>query len=383
MGLVVVRYGEIGLKGENQDEFLRQLRRNMRDCLRKHGIAGEIRSTHGRIYVETDHEREAAQCLQKVFGIASLSPALEVPSELEAMRQAALEVARRAGLDHNRSFRVRASRADKRFPLTSPEIGRELGDIIHETLGARVDLSDRADLTVGVEVRPEGTLIFGETLKGPGGLPIDGRTRVVALVSGGIDSPVAAWMMMKRGCGVIPLHFKREEAEAAKALANCEVLASWSYGWEIKPIVLDHEEVFGEIFRKLQQLGEQRWTCVFCKRALLLKACEVADQYRALAVVTGENMGQVASQTLHNMVAISYGIPKPILRPLVGFDKAEIMDLAKRIGTFDISIRESVACPYLPRHPITMARLDEFLRILEQVEKPAAEGEGHDESIGL
>lgn len=368
MGLILVRYGEIALKGGNQRFFLKRLRDNIKDCLRKHGLSGAVSSVRGRIYVETDRVEQALACLQRVFGIVSLSPAVSVSPDLLAIQEVALKLAREAGLDATRSFRVQARRTDKTFPFTSPEIKHEVGAYIQRALGSRVDLSDEADVTIGIEVRWEGSLVYGETVRGPGGLPLNTAGRAVALLSGGIDSPVAAWMMMRRGCGVIPLHFQQSDAGAEKALANCDVLASWSYGWDIRPIVLEHEGVFGATYRKLHRLGAARWTCIFCKRTLLLKACEIAEEHKARALVTGENLGQVASQTLENLEAISYGVPKPIMRPLIAFDKAETMNLAKQIGTFEISTRDSPPCPYLPEYPITTGRMSAFREILAAVE---------------
>jgi len=254
-----------------------------------------------------------------------------------------------------------------------------VGQSIREASGSRVDLSEAADLTIDIEVRPEGTFVYGGTIAGPGGLPLGIGGRAVALISGGIDSPVAAWLMMKRGCSIIPLHFRQSEVEASKALDNCRILESYAYGQEIRPIVLEHEQVFGDTFRKLHHIGAERWICVFCKRTLLLRAAEIAQEHGARAIITGESLGQVASQTLANMEAISYRVPKPILRPLIGLDKVEIAALARRIGTFAISTRDSAPCPYLPQYPLTKAEMGEFLRVLTELEES---GDVH-ESIGL
>jgi thiamine biosynthesis protein ThiI len=155
--------------------------------------------------------------------------------------------------------------------------------------------------------------------------------------------------------------------ELAKFMDNCDVLARYAYGWNIRPIVLDHQEVFGETYEKLRRAGADRWACLFCKRIMLQKASEIADQHKAKALVTGDSLGQVASQTLDNLEVISYGIEKPILRPLIGWDKTEVTALARRIGTFDISTREARACPYLPPDPLTKASLPKLKAILEKM----------------
>jgi len=368
MGLIVIRYGEIGLKGKNRGYFVKRLRKNIRDCLKRNDLMGEVRSVGQRVYVQVEDVERAVEKLRDVFGIVSLSPAQEVEADIEAIRAEALQVAQRVGLDEKRSFRVQSRRADKAFPLTSLEINRLVGAHVQAATGARVDLSDEADLTIGVEVRRDHALLFGQTVAGHGGLPLGTQGRAVALISGGIDSPVAAWMIMRRGCVVIPVHFRQSEVELAKFMDNCEVLSRYAYGWNVHPIVLDHQEVFGGTYEKLRSVGAERWTCIFCKRALLQKACQIADQHGAKALVTGDSLGQVASQTLENLEVLSYGVEKPILRPLIGLDKTEITALARRIGTFEVSTREAQSCPYLPPDPLTKASLPKLKAILEKLE---------------
>ena len=369
MGLIVIRYGEIGLKGKNRWYFVKRLRKNVRDCLKKNDLTGEVRSIGQRVYVQAEDVERAVEKLRDVFGVVSLSPAQEVAADIEAIMAEALRVAQGAGLNEKRTFRVQSRRADKAFPLTSPDINRLVGAHVQQATRARVDLSDEADLTIGVEVRRDHALVYGQTVAGHGGLPLGSEGRAVALMSGGIDSPVAAWMIMRRGCGVIPLHFRQSEVELAKFMDNCEVLSRYAYGWDIRPIVLDHEEVFGETYEKLRRIGAERWACILCKRALLRKACEIADQHKAKALVTGDSLGQVASQTLDNLEVISYGIEKPILRPLIGLYKTEITALARRIGTFEVSTREARLCPYLPPDPLTKASLPKLRAILEKMEE--------------
>jgi thiamine biosynthesis protein ThiI len=304
----------------------------------------------------------------RVFGIASLSPVERVPSELAAIRAQALALARHAGLDPSQSFRVQTRRADKTFPHISPEVNRLVGETVYEATHARVDLSDEADVTIGIEIRSEGTMVYGQVLPGPGGLPLGSQGRVFVLLSGGIDSPVAAWLMMRRGCGVIPLHFAQSGTEQEKALGNCRVLADWSYGWEIKPLILHQSEVLGAVAERLREMGKERWTCIFCKRAMIAKATELAPHYRVQALAMGDSLGQVASQTLSNLVAISYGAELPVLRPLIGYNKAEIVGLARQVGTFDVSTQDAASCPYLPGRPITSADLGELKEILSRLQ---------------
>ena len=372
MGLILLRYGEVALKGGNRRVFVRRLRSNVRACLKAHDIRGEVLSVGQRVYVRTDQVDEAVEPLRRVFGLVSLSPAKEVARDIDAITAESVRCAKEASVGSGVSFRVRARRADKTFPYISPEIDRLAGEAILEAVGGTIDLSKRADVTIGVEVSRGGALIFRQSVSAPGGLPVGTEGRVVALISGGIDSPVAAWMMMKRGCAVIPVHLAQHETETSKALDNIEVLASHSYGWELRPVVLDHHEVIGPTLQKLRDIGQERWTCIFCKRAILLKACEIADDLGARAIVMGDSLGQVASQTLANLEAISFAIPKPIFRPLIGLDKTEIIDLARRIGTFDISTRNEKLCPFLPARPVTRASLEKLQLIARKLDETEA-----------
>ncbi len=196
MGLILLRYGELALKGKNRITFVRQLRRNLRDCLKRNGLSGEVTSAGQRIYVRTDQVTEALEPLSRVFGLVSLSPVFEVARNIEAISQEAVRLAAEAGVRPGVSFRVQARRADKTFPYTSPEINRLAGEAVYGATRGDVDLSKGADVTIGVEVRLEGALVYGNTVPAPGGLPLGVEGRAVALISGGIDSPVAAWMMM-------------------------------------------------------------------------------------------------------------------------------------------------------------------------------------------
>jgi len=369
MGLILLRYGEIALKGRNRGAFIRQLRRNVRAALKAHGLRGEVRSVGSRVYVRTDDVEAALDPVSRVFGLVSLSPAVEAPREMDAIASECVQQAQEAGVGPNVSFRVRARRSDKTFPYISPDINRLAGEAIVRATQGRVDLSDHADVTIGVEVGRDAALVYGRVIPAPGGLPVGTEGRVVALLSGGIDSPVAAWMMMKRGCGVIPLHFALSDEETAKVLDNVQALSRYAYGWQLKPIIHSHAETVGPIAARLRAIGEERWTCVFCKRALLQEAARIAEEYGAHAIVMGDVLGQVASQTLPNMEVISHGITKPILRPLIGLDKSEIVDLARRIGTFAISTRSQASCAFLPPNPITRASVERLLEVARRLDE--------------
>jgi len=365
MGLILLRYGEVALKGRNRPLFLRALRHNIRACLREHGIEGTVASRGQRVYVETDQVSEVLAPLQRVFGVVSLSPVTSVAREVDAIVAAGVQEAVAAGVRPGVSYRVQARRSDKSFPLISPAINRVVGEAIYQATEGDVDLSRDADVTIGVEVQRDRALVYGRVLPGPGGLPLGTEGRVVALVSGGIDSPVAAWLMMKRGCGVVPLHLSQNAAETEKTLANLEQLGRYGYGWEFRPTVLEHREVVAPSLAALAEMREERWSCLVCKHLMLRRAEALAAEVGADAIVIGDSLGQVASQTLPNLRAISLGIELPVLRPLIGLDKTEIIEIARRIGTFDISTRVQHACPFLPVNPITGGSVTAMQEILE------------------
>lgn len=367
MGLLLLRYGEIGLKGQNRAYFCSRLRRNLRQCLRANGVAGRVWQEGRRIYVEADQVQAAAEAVLRVYGVVSLSPVQVAAANMDAITAEAIELANREGLNGQRSFRVTARRADKSFPLTSPEIGRSVGAAVVDVTGARVDLSPASDLEIGVEVQRGRALVFGQVLSGPGGLPLGSQGRAVALLSSGIDSPVAIWLMMKRGCGVIPVHFSTSPAQAEQVQAVVQALSRYAYGWSLRPIILSQQELLEPIMERLRESHAERWSCLFCKRAMLSKAAEIAEQVGASAVITGDSLGQVASQTLSNLEVISYGIPKPILRPLIGLDKTEIMAMARSIGTYAVSTQQEHPCPYLPDKPLTQGRLGSLQALLTEI----------------
>jgi len=365
MGLILLRYGEVALKGRNRPLFLRALRHNIRACLREHGIKGTVASRGQRVYVETEQVSEALAPLQRVFGVVSLSPVTSVAREVDAIVKVGVQEAVAAGVKPGVSYRVQARRSDKSFPLVSPAINRVVGEAIYQATEGDVNLSRDADVTIGVEVQRDRALVYGRVLPGPGGLPLGTEGRVVALVSGGIDSPVAAWLMMKRGCGVVPLHLSQNAAETEKTLANLEQLGRYGYGWEFRPTVLEHREVVAPSLAALAEMREERWSCLVCKHLMLRRAEALAAEVGADAIVIGDSLGQVASQTLPNLRAISLGIELPVLRPLIGLDKTEIIEIARRIGTFDISTRVQHACPFLPANPITGGSVTAMQEILE------------------
>ena len=189
--------------------------------------------------------------------------------------------------------------------------------------------------------------------------------KAVALLSSGIDSPVAIYLMLRRGFEVTPVHFRQSGTKESKVFELCEVLGR--YGRLNEPVVVDAYEEQAPVFSKLAEIGKAKWTCLFCKWTMLRKACRVGHQIGAKAIITGDSLGQVASQTLDNLLIISTASDLPILRPLIGLDKEEIVRIAKEIGTFEISIEPEEPCPFVPRYPVVRGSLGEFRKIRRQL----------------
>ena len=348
---VLVHYSEISLKGGNRPLFLRQLARNLQRAVSDTGPV-RLRQLSGRILLELDGNAPAETVrdrASRVFGVATVALASRVPSTLDAMKAAV------AALVDGRqfpSFRITARRAFKTYPLSSVEMNRELGAFVLGRVATRVDLRDPA-VTVHVEVLPAETFVYLDRTPGPGGLPVGVSGTVAALLSGGIDSPVAAWRMMKRGCRVVFVHFHSvpylPPTSQAKARALVERLTEWQYASELLLVP------FGEIQREVV-LTVPPPARVVVYRRLMVRIAEALGRRRgALALATGESVGQVASQTLSNIARIDEAAGLPILRPLIGMDKLEITEQARRLGTFDISIEPDADCCtlFVPKHPAT------------------------------
>jgi thiamine biosynthesis protein ThiI len=360
--VAIVHYHEVSLKRGNRPLFLRHLARNLERATSDVGPV-RLRQLSGRIMLDLDrnpHPEVVRDRLARVCGVASVALAYRVSSTLEAMQDVIAQL-----LEGRRfaSFRISARRAFKTYPLTSVELNRELGAFVVERTGARVDLH-HAELEIHVEVLPAETFVYVNRVAGPGGLPVGASGTVVALLSGGIDSPVAAWRLIKRGCRVVFVHFHSvpylPDISQHKARALVERLTEWQYASQLFIVP------FGEIQREivLSVPGPAR---VVVYRRMMIRIAEVlALQVGATALVTGESLGQVASQTLENIARIDEAASMPVFRPLIGTDKLEITAEAQRLGTFEISIEPDADCCTLftPKHPATRMS-EEAIRAVE------------------
>jgi thiamine biosynthesis protein ThiI len=354
MTSIVVHYQEIALKGRNRPYFISKLVHN----LRKQTVGldvKDVRALMGRIEIvlgPSASYEQVRERVRRVFGIANFSKAGRAPRTFDGIASAVV-----ADLDGHPpvTFRVSAKRGDKTFPMTSPELERELGARIVERFGWKVRL-DHPDMTVMVEVLANQAFYSFGKERGAGGMPTGVSGRVACLMSGGIDSPVAAWRLMKRGCSVVPVHFHSypflSRASQEKVREIAQVLTRHQMRTTLKLVP------FGELQRQVVLSVPSPLRVVIYRRLMLRIAERIARDCRAKALVTGEVIGQVASQTLENLTVIADAVRMPILRPLVGMDKEEIVAEAIRIGTYDISIIPDQDCCQLftPRSPETHAR---------------------------
>ncbi|MDI3269510.1 MAG: tRNA uracil 4-sulfurtransferase ThiI [Bacillota bacterium] len=362
---ILVRYGEVGLKGQLRGHFEKALQK---EILRATGVDPRaVRRTSGRIWIWPEEGKipEVLRAVTRVFGVVSASPVLEVEAEWEAILQGALRVAQRVRARGARTFKVEARRSGKSFPMTSPEIAREAGGVLARELHWPVDIH-APEATVTIEVR-EKAYVFSEVVPGPGGLPQGTGGKGMLLLSGGIDSPVAGWLAARRGLFPIPVYFHTPPFTTVwsweKVKDIVEVLAGW-----MGPLPL-YTVPFTAISQGIFAKGPERLGTILMRRFMVRVAGKLAEREGAGALITGENLGQVASQTLESMAAVEEASPLMILRPLLTWDKAEITAKAREIGTYPISIRPYLDCcnVFLPRHPVTRPSLEEVLRAEAQL----------------
>ena len=351
---IVVHYAEIGLKGRNRPRFEQRLRQHLQSALDACG-GGGISNLYGRLLLETAAGTPfdaLAERLRRVFGVAFFSRVSSGEPTLEGLEKLVDEF---VGEREFESFGVRTRRVDKRHPWKSEELNRLLGARIQALTGARVDLS-RPDLWVELHLLSRRALLLHERVPGPGGMPVGSAGRMISLISGGIDSPAASYLMLKRGAELSYLHFHSAPYTSSASQEKVRELVARLAAWQ-GPATL-HTIPFGELQRELVSEAPAAPRIVLYRRFMLRIAERLAKRERALGLVTGESLGQVSSQTLGNLDTIGRAATLPLLRPLIGMDKAEIVDLAERIGTYEISIEpDEDCCSYLmPRSPATWSR---------------------------
>jgi thiamine biosynthesis protein ThiI len=366
MHCAIVHYHELALKGRNRDYFERQLIENIRTALK--GVERtRIESLRGRVRIvlpESFDEHAVKERLSAVFGIANFSFARAVPLDLlnpnlDALAQA---IGAAVGVRTFDTFRVTAKRADKCLPLTSMDVEKIIGQHVRDVTGKTVKLSS-PDLTIYIELLAKDAYYSLDKFQGPGGMPVGVSGTVTCLLSGGIDSPVAAYRMMKRGCNAVFVHFSGRplvsRASEDKARELVQILTAHQYRSRLFIVP------FGEIQREIVAQAPAPYRVVLYRRLMVRIAGELAMADRCWALVTGDSLGQVASQTPENLAVVEEAAELPLLRPLIGMDKLEITDQAQRIGTFSTSIEPDQDCCslFVPPHPSTKTRIDDIRRI--------------------
>ncbi|MEO7803799.1 MAG: tRNA uracil 4-sulfurtransferase ThiI [Actinomycetota bacterium] len=360
--LVIAHYHEIGLKGGNRSYFEQALANNIRSALGDD--CTQVRLISGRLLVEI-RDGASADPLRKVFGLSSFSYVISVKPTIEDMTAAALQMAQQSQFA---SFRIRARRGNSSFPQKSQFVNETIGRVIKDRTGARVDLSN-AEWTCYIELVEDMAFLYSDRVDGPGGLPVGTSGRVLALLSGGIDSPVAAWQIARRGANVDFIHFHgqpfSDPSSARQATRLKQQLMPWlrkSKLWMVP---------FGEIQSQIVTSAPQELRIVLYRRMMMRIAEAIALENKGQALVTGESLGQVASQTLPNLTATNEVVSQlPVLRPLIGFDKLQIEALAKSIGTYQISIEPHQDCCvlFIPRRVTTAARPDALKQAEERLD---------------
>ncbi len=352
--VVLIHYGEIALKGKNRSFFEKRLARNIKTVLASVGSA-KVERLYGRFIVSfsppVPEDRVVRKRLERVFGIANFSFAVSVPQDLTAIKAAAWDCLKDETFD---SFKISASRAEKHFPLNSVEINREVGAHVQQHCNKRVDLNN-PDCTCFIELVANRALVYCEKIRGLRGLPVGVSERAVSLLSSGIDSPVASYLMLKRGVDLVYVHFHSQpftdQASQENAARLVQVLSRYQYRAKIFFVP------FIEIQKQIMTSAPAELRVLLYRRYMLRLAERIAVAEKARALVTGDSVGQVASQTLSNLRAVSEAAHLPILRPLAGYDKEEIVEKAREIGTFEISIAPYDDCCslFVPRNAETRA----------------------------
>ena len=354
--LILVRYGEIFLKGLNRPYFIRALIRKIRYALR--GYGADVHVHDGRIFVRGMQDPDACmERIVKVFGVHSVSPALEMPKDdFEAICRQAVEMTR----DLTGTFKVEARRSDKRYPMNSPAINEEVGyRILQANPNLRVDVH-HPDYRLNIEIR-DMAYLYVRNIPAVGGMPVGTNGNATLLLSGGIDSPVAGWMIAKRGVQINAVHFHSypytSDRAKEKVLDLARKLSFSCCG--IKVFVVP----FTEIQMAIHEKCPEEYTTLIMRRYMMRIAEKIARQEACEALITGESIGQVASQTMTALGTTDSVVEMPVFRPLIGFDKSEIIDTARKIGTLEISELpyEDCCTVFTPRHPATHPKMDKIL----------------------
>ncbi|BAQ11763.1 thiamine biosynthesis protein [Bacillus sp. OxB-1] len=359
---VLIRYGEISLKGRNRKKFVDRLRRNMKQAFRELTTV-KIKAERDRMFLTSDNETELKQAMEKlpsIFGIHSFSPIAKCEADLEAIKEKAVQI---IGDDETegKTFKVEIKRTDKSFPLVTGELQQAIGAHVLTRFPGLIVKMKKPEILLHVEIREEGAFLTSKVYKGAGGMPVGSNGHSLLMLSGGIDSPVAGYLMMKRGVSLDAIHFASppftSDQAQEKVLDLAERLSSFGAAVRV------HVIPFTEIQQTIAAQVPNNVSMTTTRRLMLRIADLVRAEENALAIVTGESLGQVASQTLESLTAINEVTSTPILRPLISTDKLDIIKIAEEIGTYEISIRpyEDCCTIFSPSNPKTKPKLEKVV----------------------
>ncbi|MDP3105915.1 MAG: tRNA uracil 4-sulfurtransferase ThiI, partial [Candidatus Methanoperedens sp.] len=372
--VILVRYDELALKSKNvRSMYEAILVKNLKAMLDADGSSYTgISREMGRIFIHSD-DPAALKSAVKVFGVVSASPAYTCDATLDSAAQICALLADYI-IKEGQSFAIRSRRAGN-HDFTSRDVAVACGNAVDRggEKNITVDL-ENPDVEIFVEIRQKKGYVFTGYVKGVGGLPLGTQGKMVALVSGGIDSPVAAWLLMKRGCEIIPLYLNNDpfsdETTRERAMACIDVLQKWSPQKKLTVYEAPH----GENLLAFLSNCNNRLNCVMCRRMMYRIASEVLKMESAHGIITGSSLGQVASQTSQNMLAENFGLEYPIYHPLIGLDKLEITEIARRIGTFEASTKPATCCLAVPEYPSTAAKTWEVAEAEKMIDVPSLLG---------
>ncbi len=363
---IMVRYGELSTKGKNRRSFIMRLAQNVRGALAEFPDL-KIHADRDRMHILLNGEdsRLVLPKLEKVFGIQNFSPSIRVEKSLDALKQMAQQIMKEVYTGRE-TFKITAKRSDHHFELDSQELQQFLGDAVMDVCPDIKAQMKRPDINLRVEIRRDGAYLSYETIKGAGGLPVGTSDRGMLMLSGGIDSPVAGYLAMKRGVEIEAVHFASPPYTSEQALQKAKDLTE-----KLTPYVgnIQFIEVpFTEIQEEIKQHSPQGYWMTLTRRMMLRLTDAIREMRHGLVIINGESLGQVASQTLHSMVAINEVTTTPIIRPVVTMDKTEIIELAEKIDTFELAIQpfEDCCTIFAPPQPKTRPKLDKVLELEER-----------------
>lgn len=352
---VMVRFGELSTKGKNKKDFIHTLFLNIKHALKDYDVKVESRFDHIYVYLNGNEYQPIIDRLQDVSGIQGLSLVARIENDIEKIKESSLELIK---LEEGKTFKVKVKRSNKKFPLHSEEITRLVAPVILKNTNLKVDVHN-PDILLNIEVRDEGTYIFVKTFPGAGGYPLGVAGKSMHMLSGGIDSPVAAYLMMKRGVTIECIHFASppytQEAVIYKLMDLLTKLNRY------QPRIRLHIVPFTKIQEAIYDNAPESYCITLMRRMMYRLASKLARRRNCPVISTGESVGQVASQTLQSMATINEVTSTPVIRPCATMDKLEIIKLSKKIDTYDISIRpyEDCCTIFTPKAPKTAPKLEE------------------------